>query len=154
MVRSQRSFRKVQYGTQTDLGCKLKKGEIGWQEGKEIYQGGLPPSLQYLWVRYEPEIPRHRDYPVDFTWEREWRIKVNEPGLSVLLKNDNANPAVGAIIVPRDAWVSPFEHVLARLAKEGKEWARRLKKIISLETAQREIDRGDMRFARIDTLPD
>lgn len=85
------------YGDKRELGKQIGSGEAGWQDDKEIFQGGLPPEMQYLWVRYHPLFPGDDEYPVDFTWEREWRVKVAEPGLPVNLPWDKETQARGAI---------------------------------------------------------
>lgn len=59
-------------------GIAVKKDWLFRQGGRPvIYQAdseyaALPLDLQHRHVRYEP------DNGVDFTWEREWRIKINE----------------------------------------------------------------------------
>jgi hypothetical protein len=52
----------------------------------------LPDSHKWRHVRYEPNAAR----PIDFTWEREWRIKCQD---LVFQPND-----VG-ILVPRQEWL-------------------------------------------------
>ena len=47
----------------------------------------LPESLRYRHVRYEPSA----EPPVDFTWEREWRIQVDELEL---------DPSIGFLVLP------------------------------------------------------
>jgi len=68
--------RPVIYGSEDILGEPLKPNESGYEEGKEIYKGGLSKDYQYLWVRYQP-IPNVDGYVVDWTHEREWRCRVN-----------------------------------------------------------------------------
>jgi len=68
--------RPVIYGSEDILGELLKPNEPGYEEGKEIYKGGLSKDYQYLWFRYQP-IPNVDGYVVDWTHEREWRCRVN-----------------------------------------------------------------------------
>lgn len=110
--------RPVFYGTKDELGRLLNDGESGFESGKEVYAGDISPDLQYLWVHYQPAAPWD-SYPVDFTWEREWRVKPREPGLSVLLSTDVTRPAKGSIIVERDADAAPVLAVLDELAAAG-----------------------------------
>jgi hypothetical protein len=145
--------RPVLYGSERELGRLLRPDEPGWQDDKEIFTGGLPQDLQYLWVRYKPLLPGCGDYPVDFTWEREWRIKPQAPGLPVLLTNDWSNPPKGMIIVEKDEDVPCFREGLTQLASTGQEWARHLTRIVSLETAKQRLQEGDVRFAKLDTWP-
>jgi hypothetical protein len=115
----------------------------------ELY--ALPDSLKYLWVRYEPVFPhRGNDHPVDFTWEREWRFK---GALPVLLDTDLRTPT-GVIVVEKDADIADINAVREQLAAAGNEWARYLTRVISLETAKRNIAQGDSRYRRIETWPD
>lgn len=67
--------RPVIYGSEDILGILLRPDEPGYEEGKEIYRGGLPKEYQYLWMRYEP-IPNQDGYVVDWIHEREWRCQV------------------------------------------------------------------------------
>jgi hypothetical protein len=142
--------RPVLYGTERELGKKIQN----CPEGVEIYEGGLPPELQYLWVRYHPLMVGDRnDYPVDFTWEREWRIKPPVNGLPILLATDRLRPPTGVIIVQRDDDLVPFSEGIASLVENGHKWPIHLRRIISLETAARKLDQEDMRYARIETWP-
>jgi len=65
------------YSRYSPLGILFKKRKIFELGGRPvIYQTdeefeGLPSEYRWRHVRYEP----HRDEPIDFTWEREWRIK-------------------------------------------------------------------------------
>jgi Putative abortive phage resistance protein AbiGi, antitoxin len=112
----------------------------------------LPDSLKYLWVRYSPIFPgRGEGYPIDFTWEREWRYKGD---LKVLLDTDWMRRPKGVLIVDRDSDVAEVGQLLAQLARDGTDWANHLTRIISLETAKKRIDEGDVRYHRIETWPD
>jgi hypothetical protein len=56
--------RPVLYGTWDVLGREIGRGQKGYQKGKQIYTGGLPENLQYLWVKYEPKLPGKGEYPL------------------------------------------------------------------------------------------
>lgn len=111
----------------------------------------LPDSLKYLWVRYMPIFPGQGEYPIDYTWEREWRY---DRDLKVLLDTDWMRPAKGAIIVERDDDVNEFGALLSELAESGNDWANHLTRILSLETAKRKIGEGDLHYCRIETWPE
>ena len=51
----------------------------------------LPETHRWRHVRYEPTAAE----PIDFSWEREWRIQTNELRFG---------PSVGAIVVPDRDW--------------------------------------------------
>lgn len=147
--------RPVLYASDAELGRRLREGEEGWQKDKEIHAGGLPGELQYLWVRYAPIIPGWGDvYPVDFTWEREWRIKPVAPGLPIVLATDRYSSTRRAILVERNDDVPPFRRLLDKLAAAGHTWAKRVDLIVSLETARDRLYKGDRRYGRIETWPD
>jgi hypothetical protein len=55
--------------------------------------GILPEELRWRHVRYEPT----GEQVIDFTWEREWRMRCDELPFS---------PAEAAIIVPNEEWAS------------------------------------------------
>lgn len=151
--------RPVIYGDKSMLGRAVRQGEPGFQAGKDIYMGGLPPDLQYLWVQYKPTVGTHAyDYPIDFTWEREWRIKPKLAGLPIYLHGSAGlfppDLAVGALVVESDSQVAFVRELLQAKAASGCSWARKLTKIVSLQTADRMLKEGDARFARIETWPD
>jgi hypothetical protein len=146
--------RPVLYGSERELGRRLRQGEPGWEEGREIFAGGLPPELQYLWVRYAPLMAGSDGYPVDFTWEREWRVKTEGDGLPALLNTDWYRPSKGVIVVERDEDIVFFREGLAQLVARGKAWASHLTRIVSLETARRKLEEGDTRYAKLDTWPE
>lgn len=67
-----------------------------------IYQAdadyaALPEALRWRHVRYEP----HGAAPIDFTWEREWRIRADE-----LL----FNPGVATVVLPSRHWYEALRH--------------------------------------------
>ena len=51
----------------------------------------LSEDVRYRHVRYEPQ------YNIDWTWEREWRIKTNEIVL---------DPGQTTLIVPNRSWIT------------------------------------------------
>ena len=47
----------VLYGSDSLLGRRLRENDVGYEEGKDKFVGGLPDSLQYLWANYAPALP-------------------------------------------------------------------------------------------------
>jgi len=99
--------RPVIYGDEQTLGRLLRLDEGGYEEGKEIYTGGLPVDEQYRWARFDP-IPQEfhggGEYPIDFTHEREWRARV----LTKEVLGLGRPPSEGIpIFLPRDTWRVP-----------------------------------------------
>jgi hypothetical protein len=94
------------YGRYAKFGVIFEKNTIFKKGGRPvIYQLDsefdlLPKSLQWRHVRYEPD----KNPPIDFTWEREWRIYCKE--LKLL-------PYEAAAIVPNKLWADRLiaEHV-------------------------------------------
>lgn len=112
--------------------------------------------MQYLWAFYGPHQPGSDVAPVDFTWEREWRIKVKDSGLRIVLLEDRWKTPKGSIIVERDVDVQRVRDealALERQHGEDYDWATRIQ-IISLETAERMIQDGRYEYARLDTWPE
>jgi hypothetical protein len=60
----------------------------------------LPDELHWRHVRYEPDL----DPPIDFSWEREWRIRTDSLQLV---------PSEFTVLVPDKAWADALlrEHV-------------------------------------------
>ena len=57
----------------------------------------IPDELKWRYVKYEPnENPR----PIDFTWEREWRLNI--PSLEL-------NPQHVKLILPNRGWINRFQ---------------------------------------------
>jgi hypothetical protein len=121
--------------------------------------------MKYLWAHYlPPEEPDTGEHPFDFTWEREWRMQCTNPkGLEVVGWRDLSfkRPLKTSIIVGNDTDVGEVRACLNDLATSGRDfatsgrkWAARLRRIFSLETAKRELARGDTRYAKIETWPD
>jgi hypothetical protein len=150
--------RSVLYGSYHEIGKKVKKGEPGWEEGKEVYTGGLPPDLQYLWVRYDPVDINGFNYKIDFTWEREWRVKFPSPwfkdgGLPVGIHNPWSLQQ-GAIIVSKEAEVPRVRSCIEQHRDCGNKWPLYIGKVISLEKAAERLEANDQRYARLETWPD
>jgi hypothetical protein len=63
----------------------------------------LPDSVKWRHVRYDPDAQP----PVDFTWEREWRIRAAELAI---------DPATAAIVVAEKGWAERLvdEHAIAQ----------------------------------------
>src|SRR5690606_27816837 len=59
-------------------------------QSDEEYEA-LPESLRWRHVRYEP----HADPPIDFSWEREWRIRVESLEI---------HPAISGVVLPGCEW--------------------------------------------------
>ena len=53
----------------------------------------LPATHKWRHVRYEPTA----DEPIDFSWEREWRIHADEL---------NFDPSVAALVLPNQGWAN------------------------------------------------
>jgi hypothetical protein len=145
--------RSVLYGNDAEIGRRLREGELGWEKGKDIFTGGLPLELQYLWVNYDPQHPSFESPSVDFTWEREWRYKPKVEGLPVLLSHDEYFDPKGTILVERDGDVQTVENCLRTLSVRDFRWEYWGKRIASLETARSHLEQGDRRYAKIDTWP-
>ncbi len=84
------------YSNYSSFGIRFKKEWLFSGGGRPvIYQpesefANLPDSLKWRHMRYEPTSTP----PIDFTWEREWRIPCNI----------DFNPDVASIIVPNSVW--------------------------------------------------
>jgi len=85
------------YSRYSPFGIIFKKRWIFDQGGRPvIYQTDeefdlLPEELRWRHVRYEP----NRERPIDFTWEREWRIKCDSLPI---------DPSYAGIVVPDENW--------------------------------------------------
>ena len=149
--------RPVIYGDQSIVGTEIKPGEHGYVPDRVIYSGGvLPPSHQYLWVMFDPHDPDVQTPNVDFAWEREWRIKVHEPGLPVVLREDWHKIPRGMIIVEKDCHKSLFTEQLAELEQQNADaygWAK-LIRVVSLQTVKREIGAENYDYSRLETWPE
>ncbi len=84
-------------GRYKPFGVRISKEWLFSQGGRPvIYQSEseyelLPKELKWRHVRYEP----NNVLPIDFTWEREWRIKTNE----LFLPSERV-----VIILPHKSW--------------------------------------------------
>lgn len=85
-------------GKYKPFGIRVSKKWLYEQGGRPvIYQSdseydALPEQFRWRHVRYEPTL----DQPVDFTWEREWRLRAEELEIG---------PENSRIIVPGEEWV-------------------------------------------------
>jgi len=79
----------------------------------------LPEAIRWRHMRYEPDA----NPPFDFSWEREWRVHINELPLE---------PAQASILVPSEEWAQALirehnenEHSVRefRSAEYGEEWS-------------------------------
>ncbi|OAI45813.1 hypothetical protein AYO44_12365 [Planctomycetaceae bacterium SCGC AG-212-F19] len=149
--------RPVIYGDQSLVGTEIKPGEPGYIPNRVIYAGGvLPPSHQYLWAMFDPHDPGSRMPNVDFTWEREWRIKVRKPGLPVILFEDKARIPRGMILVETDFHRGRFIEELDELDRQDQnvyDWAKWIR-VVSLELAEHQIKAGNVAYARLETWPE
>jgi hypothetical protein len=59
--------------------------------GRESEYSALPEDFRWRHVRYEPDL----EPPIDFTWEREWRIKTDRLGIT---------PDVASLVLPDTSW--------------------------------------------------
>jgi len=149
--------RPVLYGSLEEIGRKLRDGESGWEEDKEVYTGGLPADLQYLFVRYDPVGIGPSGYKVDFTWEREWRVRfpnlfLKQGSLPVGLRNGWSQEQ-GAILVAKESEVAEVRSFVEQERNRDLEWPRYIGKIVSLEKAKERLSAGDQRYGRLETWP-
>lgn len=95
------TFHKV-VGRYRPFGVRVSKRWLYERGGRPvIYQPDteyeqLPDTHRWRHVRYEPDV----DHPVDFTWEREWRIQTPELQLP---------PGEAQLILPHDSWADLLE---------------------------------------------
>jgi hypothetical protein len=87
------------YSKYSPFGVMVSKQWLYAQGGRPvIYQSDneyfdLPEAIRWRHVRYEPTTSP----PIDFTWEREWRIKCSRL---------NIHSEVAALVVPDSRWAS------------------------------------------------
>ncbi|HWS22969.1 MAG TPA: hypothetical protein VN226_00870 [Anaerolineales bacterium] len=87
----------VAYSRYSQFGVILEKKWVFQKGGRPvIYQSDseyieLPDSHKWRHVRYEP----NETSPIDFTWEREWRIRTDE----LLFDSESAS-----VVVPDSVW--------------------------------------------------
>lgn len=95
---SELNMRYAPLGVMVDKTWLYKHGgrPVIYQSNREYDE--LPASKQHLHVRYEP------DRGIDYSWEREWRIKCDS------LKLD---PHSTTVIVPSREWEAQYHSVLA-----------------------------------------
>lgn len=86
------------YSRYSPFGILVTKGWLFRQGGRPVIYGPaddydrLPENLRWRHVRYEP----NSEPPIDFTWEREWRIRAELLDLE---------PQNCLVVVPDDSWV-------------------------------------------------
>lgn len=147
--------------------------------GDEGMLSALPPEYKYLWARYNP-IPEATlgGYPVDWTHEREWRsqaqaysygaLGVSSPDAVPLLLPPATYPRSKrpVLLLPRflvntKAEADELRHWINGLSSNNGEkgvlpyyfanlsnsW------IIPLDAVAERLKAGDVRYARLDTLP-
>lgn len=84
------------------FGVLISKARVFRNGGRPaIYQSdsefeGLPASARWRHVRYEPTA----EPPIDFTWEREWRIQCDVFPIS---------PAEAVLVLPNPEWLDHFQ---------------------------------------------
>jgi hypothetical protein len=148
--------RAVLYASKTELGRKLGEREPGWEKDKDIYAGTLPPDLQYLWVNYDPSGIGPFGYTVDFTWEREWRVRIpnfqHKQGLPVALRNPWGSEK-GAILVQHESELDTVRAAVQKAREAKAEWTEHVGNIIAFETARRKLKEGNRWYARLETWP-
>lgn len=136
------------YGDESLLGTRVQEDSPEYMEDREIYTDGLHTDHQHLWTNYQPEHPSVPRHPVDFRWEREWRIKTDIRGLPVVIPYSNR----GAIIVERDRDIEVIGSFLQLLPADS--IAKKLScRIISLETVERQVPHNSD-YGRIETWPE
>jgi hypothetical protein len=86
------------YSRYKPFGVMFDKAWVFAQGGRPvIYQSdaefdALPEAVRWRHVRYEPiAVP-----PIDFTWEREWRLRVDELAFE---------PVHSTLVLPDQAWL-------------------------------------------------
>jgi hypothetical protein len=149
----QNGGRPVWYVSSSDLGSEVKKGNKLWKEGCRIHEGKIPPDLQHLCVLYEPYYSDSSINQIDFSWEREWRIKPRKGHIPLYYSRRKGS---SAILVRYDEEVETVQRRLEKLSRDLQKhpWANRFHKVISLETAERMLEEGDERYGRIETWPE
>jgi hypothetical protein len=146
--------------------------------GDEQLLDRLRDEDKYLWVRYNP-IPTEFDqgaYPLDWTHEREWRVRVRRHAyLSWGLTPQEGVPLILPPVHSSGAVVVSFPVILVRTAVDVSElrqglaylppydgtngFVRKLYesfdalKIVSLDFVSDRLAAGDTRFARLETIP-
>lgn len=124
------------YTRYSPFGILFEKKWIFDQGGRPvIYQSdseydALPDTHKWRHVRYEPNA----EDPIDFTWEREWRIPTEE--LTI-------NHLVAVVVVPTHDWVKQLE---AKHESDQDFKIRQYSQIMEEELAMQYRDRFDWRI--------
>ena len=134
--------------------------------GDESLLESLPDEYKHLWVGFQPiPNPSFRNYPIDWTHEREWRATVNEmyldDGVPLLLPPTNKPASPPWILVKSRAEAGEMRNWIKDLppytGENGmiKEYRESLPSapIIPLEVVQSKLPAGEQKWARLDTLP-
>jgi hypothetical protein len=151
--------RPAMYATKQDLGRRIQQGEPNWDPERELYTDGIPPELQYLFVEYDPSGVGVFNRVVDWTWEREWRLRFpnshfSTKGLPVGIRNPGSSVS-GAIVVYSENERTEIQAMLDTIRRRPDgDWVQYIGKVIALETARAKIAQGDQRYCRIETWPD
>lgn len=98
----------------------------------------LPPSHAWRHVKYEPTAS---DHPVDFTWEREWRIQLSELPFGPML---SFGPSDATIVVPTMAW---WDRLVREFNERENHMVELYSEIMSAEEAQQ--NREDFPWRRL-----
>jgi hypothetical protein len=93
LVNSNNYRRYAPFGVLLDKKTIFEKGGRPVFYQSEVEYGLLPESFRWRHVRYEPTS----NPPIDFSWEREWRINCKELIL---------HPNEAALIVPNQSWAN------------------------------------------------
>jgi hypothetical protein len=144
----------------TDYVVHLTKESISKVDGRLLIRNGRQVLKQILEDGHLKATfaPLRTRYPMDFTWEREWRVVPRNrwnPTNNLPIALDTTvygGVADGAIIVPKDEDVAVIRRKVEVCRARGDKWTKRLRKIISLETAEAKME-SDERYCRIDTWP-
>lgn len=86
------------------FGIIVRKKWLYGQGGRPVfYQSArefldLPENLRWRHMRYEPDS----EFPVDFTWEREWRIHADALPIT---------PQTARIVLPTESWFRALEGI-------------------------------------------
>ncbi len=146
----QMGARPVWYVSRNELGSEVGEGHKLYRKNRRIHAGKIPPDLQYLCVLYDPDYSRTNYNQIDFTWEREWRYAPSSKEYMSLCVGWGVLPV---IVVRDDNDRVVVRTELRRLASAGKDWAVKIQRVISLETAIRKLADGDKRYGRVETWP-
>ena len=90
----------------------------------EAEYSNLPKSLRWRHVRYEPTaLP-----PIDFSWEREWRIPCTELEFC---------PTAATVVVPTSDWAS---RLIDEHEQDQDDWVQMYSRVLDEEIAEQYRD--------------